>query len=188
MSTSLIHVDPYIDQNNMGGGAIVITNDDIEKAKNISLKFTKNYWDKRLEFEPELYLPEDAILDGLSKNSNVLLVETADACGGGAVGDSVQTLKKLLIADSSIFSPKPKVDGIVLEFTPHTKYNDIDMDLLEKVVKKSFSQRRKKIKTNLKDYEFELESNNIDINLRAEDISVSDYCRITRKIKQTLAN
>jgi microcystin degradation protein MlrC len=80
----------------MGGGAIVITNDDIEKAKNISLKFTKNYWDKRLEFEPELYLPEDAILDGLSKNSNVLLVETADACGGGAVGDSVQTLKKLL--------------------------------------------------------------------------------------------
>ena len=96
LSTSLIHVDPYIDQNNMGGGAIVITNDDIEKAKNISLKFTKNYWDKRLEFEPELYLPEDAILDGLSKNSNVLLVETADACGGGAVGDSVQTLKKLL--------------------------------------------------------------------------------------------
>ena len=96
LSASLIHVDPYIDQNNMGGGAIVITNDDIEKAKNISLKFTKNYWDKRLEFEPELYLPEDAILDGLSKNSNVLLVETADACGGGAVGDSVQTLKKLL--------------------------------------------------------------------------------------------
>jgi microcystin degradation protein MlrC len=32
----------------------------------------------------------------LVKNNNVLLVETADACGGGAVGDSVQTLKKLL--------------------------------------------------------------------------------------------
>ena len=28
--------------------------------------------------------------------SNVLLVETADACGGGAVGDSVQSLKSLI--------------------------------------------------------------------------------------------
>ena len=96
LSSSLIHVDPYIDQNNMGGGVIIITNNDIEKAKNISLKFTKNYWDRRFEFEPELYSPQDAIRDGLDKNSNVLLVETADACGGGAVGDSVQTLKELL--------------------------------------------------------------------------------------------
>ena len=98
LSTSLIHVNPYIDQNNMGGGTIIITNNDIEIAKTLSLQFTKNYWDRRFEFEPVLYSPQDAILDGLDKNSNVLLVETADACGGGAVGDSVQTLKKLIIS------------------------------------------------------------------------------------------
>ena len=103
LSSSLIHVDPYIDQNNMGGGVIIITNNDIEKAKSISLKFTKNYWNRRFEFEPDLYSPHDAIIDGLSKNNNVLLVETADACGGGAVGDSVQTLKKLIIS-----APKEK--------------------------------------------------------------------------------
>jgi len=103
LSTSLIHVDPYIDQNNMGGGAIVITNNDIETAKNISLNFTKNYWNRRHEFEPDLYSPKAAILDGLDKDKNVLLVETADACGGGAVGDSVQTLKGLIN-----FSPNEK--------------------------------------------------------------------------------
>ncbi|MDA1343843.1 MAG: M81 family metallopeptidase, partial [Proteobacteria bacterium] len=96
ISSSLIHVDPYIDQTNMGGGAIVITNNDIETAKTISLQFTKLYWDRRHEFEPVLYSPKEAILDGLGKNQNALLVETADACGGGAVGDSVHTLKALI--------------------------------------------------------------------------------------------
>ena len=113
LSSSLIHVDPYIDQNNMGGGVIIITNNDIEKAKNISLKFTKNYWDRRFEFEPKLYSPQDAIRDGLDKNSNVLLVETADACGGGAVGDSVQTLKELLNLAPNEKSLTHVVDPIV---------------------------------------------------------------------------
>ena len=96
LSTSLIAVDPYLDQENMGSGVIVITNDDLETAKNISLKFTKKYWDKRDEFEPNIYTPKEAILDGLKINKNILLVETADACGGGAAGDSVITLKDLL--------------------------------------------------------------------------------------------
>ena len=96
LSTSFIHVDPYIDQENMGGGAIVITKDNIESAKKISLKHTRKYWDRRQEFEPELYKPDEAIKDGLNKKTNALLVETADACGGGAAGDSVITLKDLV--------------------------------------------------------------------------------------------
>ena len=47
-------------------------------------------------------------------------------------------------------------------------------------MKKSFSQRRKKIKTNLKEYEIALTTNNININLRPEDLTVKDYCNITR--------
>ena len=80
----------------MGGGAIVITKDNIESAKKISLKHTRKYWDRRQEFEPELYKPDEAIKDGLNKKTNALLVETADACGGGAAGDSVITLKDLV--------------------------------------------------------------------------------------------
>lgn len=97
-------------------------------------------------------------------------------------------IKKLLTADSSIFSPKPKVDGVVLEFVPHMKYENIDITLLEKIVKKSFSQRRKKIKSNLKGFESALEKNNIDINLRAEDLTVLDYCNITTTSKKLLTN
>ena len=92
-------------------------------------------------------------------------------------------IKKILTADSSIFFPKPKVDGVILEFTPHMKYDHININLLEKIVKKSFSQRRKKIKSNLKGYEFAIKACNININLRAEDLSVSDYCSITREIQ-----
>ena len=96
LSTSFIHVDPYIDQENMGGGALVITNNNLELAKAISLKHTKDYWNRREEFEPTLYKPQDAIKDGLEKREKILLIETADACGGGAAGDSVNTLKELI--------------------------------------------------------------------------------------------
>ena len=68
------------------------------------------------------------------------------------------------------------------------KYENIDINLLEKIVKKSFSQRRKKIKSNLKGFESALEKNNIDINLRAEDLTVLDYCNITTTSKKLLTN
>ena len=96
LSTSFIHVDPYIDQPDMGGGAIIITDDDLITAERISLQFSKKYWDRRREFEPILFSPKEAILKGIGIDNNILLVETADACGGGAVGDSAQSLKSLI--------------------------------------------------------------------------------------------
>ena len=96
LSTSFIHVDPYIDQPDMGGGAIIITNDDLKTAEKISLDYSKQYWDRRMEFEPVLFSPKEAVLKGISIDKNILLVETADACGGGAVGDSIQSLRELI--------------------------------------------------------------------------------------------
>ena len=96
LSTSFIHVDPYIDQPDMGGGAIIITDNDLNIAKKISLDFSKKYWDRRKEFEPVLFTPKEAVIKGLNIDKKILLVETADACGGGAVGDSVQSLKSLI--------------------------------------------------------------------------------------------
>ena len=91
-------------------------------------------------------------------------------------------IKKLLIAPSDIFKPKPKVDGMVLEFSPIKKYNNIDINKLETILRKAFSLRRKKIKSSLKDYKNILESNNFDLNHRAENISVEDYCRLSNLI------
>ncbi len=91
-------------------------------------------------------------------------------------------IKVLLNAPSNIFFPKPKVDGTILEFSPITRYLDIDISNLQKLLKKSFEHRRKKIKTSLKDYDYLLKKFDIDDGLRAENLSVDDYCKLASAI------
>ena len=92
------------------------------------------------------------------------------------------SIKVLLDAPSNIFFPKPKVDGTILEFTPITKNLDIDISNLQKLLRKSFEHRRKKIKTSLKDYDYLLKRFGIDDGLRAENLSVDDYCKLASAI------
>ena len=92
------------------------------------------------------------------------------------------SVKKLLNAPSSIFSPKPKVDGTVLQFEPITKYKEINITKLANLLEKSFRSRRKKIKNTLKDYKHHLQNLNIDDNLRPENLSVSNYCDLVKLI------
>lgn len=89
-------------------------------------------------------------------------------------------VKKLIIAKSKIFTPQPKVDGMVLEFTPHNETLDMNIHNLEIIVRKAFSQRRKKIKTTLSSYIHCLDSLSIDISLRPENLSVRQYCDLAR--------
>ena len=91
-------------------------------------------------------------------------------------------IKELLKAPSSIFYPKPKVDGTILEFSPITKYLDIDIAILQKLLRKSFEHRRKKVKTSLKEYDYLLKKFDIDDGLRAENLSVDDYCKLASGI------
>ena len=88
-------------------------------------------------------------------------------------------IKVLLNAPSNIFFPKPKVDGTVLEFSPIIKYSDINILNLQKLLRTSFAHRRKKIKTSLKDYGHLLEKFGINDSLRAENLSVDDYCKLS---------
>ena len=92
-------------------------------------------------------------------------------------------VKKLIIAKSKIFNPQPKVDGIVLELTPHKEYADIDINNIELIARKAFNQRRKKIKTSLSQYINYLDALSIDINLRPENLSVWEYCRLANLMK-----
>ena len=91
-------------------------------------------------------------------------------------------IKKLFIAPSGIFTPKPKVDGIVLEFTPIKKYKNIDIRKLEIILRKAFLHRRKKIRSSLKEYKDILTLNNFDLNLRAENLTVDDYCKLSNLV------
>ena len=83
----------------MGSGAIVVTDNDPALAGKLARELAADYWALRAEFEPELWSPAAAIAQGSRLDGGpILLVETADCCGGGGAGDSVATLKALLAA------------------------------------------------------------------------------------------
>ena len=87
-------------------------------------------------------------------------------------------IKKLLNAPANIFFPVPKVDGLILEFIPRIKYKDVSVLKLQIILKKAFELRRKKLRTSLKEYTDLLNLLGIDENLRAENLSVDDYCNL----------
>ncbi len=110
-STSTFLVHPYLDVPDMGGGGLVITNNDMPRAEALAREIAARYWQRRFDLEPDLYAPTDSIARGKQIDGGpVLLVETADCCGGGAAGDSVATLKVLLTAAESLPSLVPVVD------------------------------------------------------------------------------
>jgi microcystin degradation protein MlrC len=110
-STGAFLVHPYLDLPDMGGGGLVITNDDPETAARLATEIAAMYWERRSELEPEVVTPEEAIRKSESiEDGPILLVETADCCGGGAAGDSVATLKALLAAEPTGTSLVPVVD------------------------------------------------------------------------------
>ena len=85
-------------------------------------------------------------------------------------------------APSSIFSPKPKVDGTVVEFMPINDFEKTDFSQLEKLLDLSFRSRRKKIKNTLSEYKQSLLKLSINENLRPENLSVKDYCNLVNLI------
>jgi len=111
LSTSVILVQPFLDVAEMGSGAIVITDNDLDGAVNLARTLAEGYWDMRFALEPQTWTPDAAIAAGLAVDGGpVILVETADCCGGGAAGDSVATLAALLRTDCQACALVPVVD------------------------------------------------------------------------------
>ena len=111
LSTSVFLVDPYLDCANMGSGGLVVTDGDREKAIDLAREVAESYWERRFDLVPSMYEPAEAVAEGLRiEGGPVLLVETADTCGGGAAGDSVASLRALLQARVNEHSLVPVVD------------------------------------------------------------------------------
>lgn len=111
LSTSAFLVHPYLDCPDMGGGAVVITDNDLDLARRLASETAEMYWQRRRDLEPEFHTPVAAIAAGSDiPGGPVLLVETADCCGGGAAGDSVATLRALLESDPHHPAIAPVVD------------------------------------------------------------------------------
>ncbi len=111
LSTSAFLVHPYLDLPDMGGGGLVITDGDVGRAADLAAEIARRYWERRFDLDPPVYAPAEAIARGLRLGGGpVLLVETADCCGGGAAGDSVATLRALLAAEVPGPALAPVVD------------------------------------------------------------------------------
>ena len=82
----------------------------------------------------------------------------------------------------AVFYPKPMVDSSIVSFKSLEKKSGPDIKILESITRAAFSQRRKKIRTSLKNIISETdlaERLNIDVNLRAEQLSVNEYLKIS---------
>ncbi len=91
-------------------------------------------------------------------------------------------INQILIAPSRIFYPKPKVNGVVLEFSPIEKYSDINLDKLNTILKLAFEKKRKKLSNSLKSLSKHISNWEMKKDLRPENLKVSDYVDIVRNI------
>ena len=100
---------------------------------------------------------------------------------------SIPSLK--IKISNKVFFPTPKVKSAVVVFNKRENYKKkISSDLFFIIVKKCFSQRRKKIINSLKNLYPSilsiLEECNIDPDSRAENLSVEDFQRLTEIIQK----
>ena len=111
LSTSMFLVHPFIDRPGMGSGGLVITDGDAAGARQAAVALAEEYWQRRHEFEPAMSSPAEAVRQGLAIDDQpIVLMETADACGGGAAGDSVACIAALLQHAPDATSVAPVVD------------------------------------------------------------------------------
>lgn len=89
--------------------------------------------------------------------------------------------KKLFDLPPSAFTPPPKVVSSVVGFKPRglgadaPKFADV-----EAITAAAFGQRRKMIRSSLRDYAEHLAKAGIDDSLRAENLSVQDYIKLAK--------
>ncbi len=81
------------------------------------------------------------------------------------------------------FSPPPKVHSSVVRFVPKEPQADWPpFDAVERVTAAAFGQRRKMLRSSMKEYRATMEKLGIDDSLRAENLPWGDYIRIAREV------
>jgi 16S rRNA (adenine1518-N6/adenine1519-N6)-dimethyltransferase len=91
------------------------------------------------------------------------------------------TVKKLFDLPPSVFVPPPKVTSSVVHFAPKPLgLNAPSFGAIETLTAAAFGQRRKMIRSTLKDYAIRLEQLGIDPTKRAEELIVEEFVDIAR--------
>ena len=92
-------------------------------------------------------------------------------------------LEKMLDVPAAAFRPTPQVESAVVRLLPQRRAaaDACDEDLLGKIVMSAFAQRRKTLRNTLKARfsEADFAALGIDPGMRAQDLQVSDFVRMT---------
>lgn len=98
------------------------------------------------------------------------------------------TIRKVLTISRNVFLPKPNVDSMVVEFKRKEKLYPLkNEELFFQLVRDSFTQKRKTIKNNLKEYDLEkiekvLEKNAFSLTSRAEELPLEVFIEIVNNL------
>jgi 16S rRNA (adenine1518-N6/adenine1519-N6)-dimethyltransferase len=104
-----------------------------------------------------------------------------------AVLSQWRTMPRILFTiPAAAFTPRPKVDSALVELVPRPAPTPCDVLALERVTAAAFGQRRKMLRSALRqiapDSEALLASLGIDPKSRAEELAVGEFCRIANAL------
>lgn len=97
-------------------------------------------------------------------------------------------ISKVTLVSKNCFIPKPKVDSIVIKFVRKDELLEVrDIDLFFKFVRDAFTQKRKNLRNNLKNYDLERVENSLkdlgkDLTYRAEQLSIEDFVFVVNSL------
>ncbi|MBU5255481.1 16S rRNA (adenine(1518)-N(6)/adenine(1519)-N(6))-dimethyltransferase RsmA [Tissierella praeacuta] len=143
------------------------------------------------------------IEDNLNLESIIVMVqkEVAERMAAGSGGKEYGSLSVfvnfyskpeiVLKVPKTVFMPQPKIDSAVIKLTINKELPEVDKEKFFKIVKAAFSKRRKTILNSLSTYGFNiekgtikevLESLDISLDARAENLSVEDFIKISKTL------
>jgi 16S rRNA (adenine1518-N6/adenine1519-N6)-dimethyltransferase len=95
----------------------------------------------------------------------------------------------LLTLPAAAFTPRPKIESSLVELVPkEAPHLSCDVATLERVTAAAFGQRRKMLRSSLRqitpDAEELLQELGIDPKARAEELQIVDFCRIAKALRR----
>ena len=155
---------------------------------NISSKLIIN-WLKEINLNKDVLIDEITIT--IQKElADKLVSKVGDSNYGriSLITNLLSSVSKEIELPPSVFFPKPKVHSSVIKITPLKKPRfDVDLNIFEKLTRRAFGNRRKMLRQSLKEFGGSnlLKLANIKDNLRAQDLSTSEFCKLSKLFAQT---
>ena len=155
---------------------------------NISSKLIIN-WLKEINLNKDVLIDEITIT--IQKElADKLVSKVGDPNYGriSLITNLLSSVSKEIELPPSVFFPKPKVHSSVVKIIPLTEPRfDVDLNIFEKLTRRAFGNRRKMLRQSLKDFGGSnlLKLANIKDNLRAQDLSISEFCKLSKLFAKT---